>query len=390
MTWNPEIKLPRLRRGKDAAGGGAAIARVRAKGGSSKRHKQLVGVKVGASQLAAAEVVNNGAPQLVRVARAPLPGGVVTAGELREPEALSAALDNFFREHGFPREAVRLGIASNRIGVRSFELSGVEDRRQLANAVVFRAQETLPIPLEEAVLDYQVIRESVEDGVTRRQILLVVAYRELVDRYVAAFDAAGVKLAGIDLEAFGLLRALAAPSSDDTRAGTALVGVALGHERTTFAVSDGRFCQLARVLEWGGALVDGEIARTLGISVGEADEVKRSLSLDGAHVAPLKVSDAEAERAVDAIRRQLPYLARELGSSLRFYQNQEGALPVEEVALTGGTAELPGLAAELERLLGVRVRLADPFARVTGAATPVETGSSHSSLAVPIGLAIED
>src|SRR5581483_5962954 len=116
------------------------------------------------------------------------------------------------RKHRLPRSGVRLGVASNRIGVRIFELSGIEDPRQLDNAIRFRAQETLPIPLDEAVLDYRILSESADgNGVVTRRVLLVVAHRELVERYVVACRKAGIKLSGVDLEPFALLRALASP-----------------------------------------------------------------------------------------------------------------------------------------------------------------------------------
>ena len=60
---------------------------------------------------------------------------------------------------------MRLGISNNRIGVRTFEITGIEDPKQLANAVRFRAQETLPIPLEEAVLEGTLAARRVLDRV---------------------------------------------------------------------------------------------------------------------------------------------------------------------------------------------------------------------------------
>jgi hypothetical protein len=145
-----------------------------------KRTKRLVGLKIGGSQLAAARVVNNGAPELVQVAREPLETGIVVGGELRQPELLAGALRTFFRKHKLPRQGVRLGIANNRIGVRIFEIAGIDDPRQLENAIRYRAQEALPIPIEDAVLDYHVLGERVDDeGQRIRRILLVVAYREL-------------------------------------------------------------------------------------------------------------------------------------------------------------------------------------------------------------------
>src|SRR6266566_3838646 len=181
-------------------------------GARTKRAKKLVGLKIGGSQLAAARIVNNGSPELVQVAREDLDHGLIVGGELREPELLADALRAFFRKNGLPRQGVRLGIANNRIGVRIFEIAGIDDPKQLENAIRFRAQEVLPIPIEEAVLDYQVLGDRVDDeGNTIRRILLVVAYRELIDRYVLACKKAGIRLVGIDLEAFALLRALAAP-----------------------------------------------------------------------------------------------------------------------------------------------------------------------------------
>src|SRR6266545_3759827 len=220
-----------------------------------KGAKRLVGLKVGASQLAAARVSNNGVAELLQVAREPLNPGIVVGGELREPDALAEALKEFFKKNRLPTKGVRLGIANNRIGVRTFEIEGIDDPKQLDNAIKFRAQETLPIPIEDAVLDYQILGEEAgENGQRIQKVLLVVAYRDLVDRYVDACRKAGITLAGIDLEAFALLRALQAPQAGaDGDAQAALVAVAIGHERSTFAVSDGRICEFTRVLEGGGS-----------------------------------------------------------------------------------------------------------------------------------------
>jgi type IV pilus assembly protein PilM len=353
--------------------------------------KQFVGLKIGGSQIAAARVRNGESPELLQAARTPLDHGIVVNGELRDPEALAVALKAFFAEHKLPKRGVRLGIANNRIGVRTFEVTGINDPKQLANAIRFRAQEVLPIPLEEAVLDYQVLSESVtEDGQPLCRVLLVVAYRELVDRYVYACRKAGLQIVGIDLEAFALLRAVAAPH--DTSTGTergALVAVSVGHDRSTFAVSDGRVCEFTRVLEWGGWALNIAIARALDMSPSEVETVKRALSFSGAEQVPDGFTEEQLATAREASRRQLQTFARELVSSLQFYQNQPGSLGIGEIALTGGTAHLPGLGAELERLIGVPVRVVDPLTRVK-VSKKVHEREQVGSLAVAIGLGIED
>ena len=357
------------------------------KGGA--KAKRLVGLKIGGSQIAAARVTNNGHAELLQVARQPLDQGVVVMGELRDPDALAEQLKAFFARHKLPKKNVRLGIASNRIGVRIFDVAGIDDEKALNNAIQFRAQEALPIPLDEAVLDYHVLSESVnEEGQPTRRILLVVAYRELVERYIAACRKAGITLLGIDLEAFAVLRALAAPREDDA-ASAALVAVAVGYDRSTFAVSDGRICEFTRVLEWGGSALNVGLARALDLAPSEVESIKRSLTLDGTGAAPDGLTQEQWAASLDAVRKQVQNFARELVSSLQFYQNQPGSLGIGEIVLTGGTAHLPGLADELQRLIGVRVRVGDPLARLK-VAKKVGSPEQVGSLAVAIGLGIED
>jgi type IV pilus assembly protein PilM len=351
--------------------------------------KRMVGLKIGASQLAAARVANNGAAELLQVARQPLEQGVVVSGEVRDPEALAVALKQFFSRNKLPKKNVRLGIASNRIGVRIFDLDGIEDERQLENAIRFRAQDALPIPLDEAVLDYHILGETTDDeGKISHRVLLVVAYRELVERYVSACRKAGISLAGIDLEAFALLRSLSAPTSDGTETDAAFVAVAVGHDRSTFAVSDGNVCEFTRVIEWGGATLNIAVARALGVAPSEVETLKRLVAFDSP-VVPEGVAPEQYAAAVDAVRKQVQAFARELVSSLQFYQHQPGSLGIGEIVITGGTASLSGLAAELEGLIGVRVRVGDPLARLK-VPKKLDCGPQPGSLAIAIGLGIED
>ncbi|MGH3002213.1 MAG: type IV pilus assembly protein PilM [Gaiellaceae bacterium] len=349
----------------------------------------IVGLEVGATSLKAAQVVNNGGKKLVRIASSPLANGIVDGGEVRDPSALADALRAFFAEHDLPQRGVRLGLANSRIGVRTIEISGIDDELQLENAIGFRAHEMLAVPLDEAVIDYQVLGEEVdEDGAVTRKILLIVAYRDSIDRYLAATDAAGIQLTGIDLEAFALLRAVAEPSVD-AESEVAVVAVSIGHERTTLAISDGRVCQFCRVLEWGGAEISSAVARALKITPDEAEGLKRGLSFAGEAQALGDLPVARVAEALEAARYELQTFVRELLSSLRFYQAQPGSLAIGEIVLAGGTAEMAGLTEELERELGIRVSTADPLRRVE-AGDDVNRLACSGALTVAVGLGIED
>jgi type IV pilus assembly protein PilM len=377
-TKAPKVRAPKLslpkRTPKQKDGGAAAAG----------RHKQVVGLSIGASQLTAAVVVNNGSPKLVKAVTHQLPPEVVAGGEVRDADVLANEIAAFFSEADLPRKNVRLGIGSSRTGVRVFERPAVDDPRQLANAIRFRAYETLPIPIEEAMLDYHVVEETNGPG----RVLLAVAYRDLVDRFAATCSAAKIELIGMDIEAFALLRAVGGeplPAGERTEA--ARVAVSLGHDRTTVAVSDGRLCEFTRVLDWGGARVTAAIERALDVSVEEAERLKRSLDIS-ANATP-DPADERTAKAVEAARREVNALARELASSLHFYQDQVDSLGFAEIIITGGGAHLQGLAEQLEELIGISVRVADPFARV-GSGHGSSSNGQDGALAVAIGLGIED
>jgi type IV pilus assembly protein PilM len=363
----PSFSLPTLRRGGEVS--------------------KIVGLRIGSSQLAAALVNNNGSAEVQQLARSPLERGVVAGGEVRDPDALAQALKRFFTQHRLPRRSIRLGVATNRIGVRMLEVPVMEDSKQLANAIRFRAQEVLPIPLAEAVLDHIVIGDALVDGEPHHRVLLVFAHRDLIDGYVDACNRAGLRLLGIDFDAFALLRALADDPGEAEERGAALIAVSIGHERTIFAVSDGKVCDFARVLEWGGASLDQAIARALEIEPEAAEQLKQVLTLNGElEVEGLSSVQVEAARA--AIRQELQLLARELVSSLQFYQSRPGSLDIGDMLLTGGGAQLDGIDSELGRQLGVPVRLGDPLQRVKlGKDVP---HPASPSLTIAVGLGIED
>ena len=62
-----------------------------------------------------------------------------------------------FGESGLTKR-VRVGIANQRTVLRTLELPPVTDAKELAAAVNFQAQEQVPMPLNNAVLDFHAAR----------------------------------------------------------------------------------------------------------------------------------------------------------------------------------------------------------------------------------------
>ncbi len=363
--------------------------------GGGAKGRRVVGLKIGASQISAAVVVETeGGHELVDLARRPLAAGIVVDGEVKDIDALANALKAFFDEEKIPKKDVRIGLASNRIGVRTFDIVGIDDETRFDNAVRFKAHEVLPVAAHESVLDYRVLEERPnEAGEPTRRVLLVVAPRDQVEPYAEVANRAGIKLAGIDLEALGLLRAFADPKPNAVRAvdDTATVVVSIGHEASTLLVAGGGVCEFTRVFDWGGGTLVEAIATTLEVQPAEASTILKHLSLSG----PGRQFDALDEiaraKALDAVRLRLTPFARELVASLQFYQTQEESLGIGGIVITGGTSHLEGLGEALNEMIGVNVSVGDPLARVISTAElDPAIEAIIGSMAVPIGLAIED
>src|SRR5262249_21616846 len=136
--------------------------------------------------------------------------GVMRDGEVADPIALAEALKALFAEHELPKR-VRLGIAHQRIVVRSLDLDiVVEDPKELAAAVRSAAPDHIPMPMDEAVMDSQSLGTVQTPSGLKSRVVVVAVRREMVERAAAAVQGAGLTLEGIDLSAFGMVRALSA------------------------------------------------------------------------------------------------------------------------------------------------------------------------------------
>ncbi len=178
-----------------------------------KNNQSVVGLDLDPSHIAAAEVSVNGHIAIKRGAVAELRPGILRDGEVTDAPALTEALKTFFAENDLPK-SVRLGVANQRIVVRSLDLPPLEDPKQLDAAVRAEAPDHIPMPMDEAILDYVPLGLVQSVGGPRMRVVIVAARRELIDRLVSATKGAGLKVEGIDLAAFGLVRALASMEED--------------------------------------------------------------------------------------------------------------------------------------------------------------------------------
>ena len=378
------------------------------------RSRNVAGLVVEPGFVAAASVAVNGRLALDQAAVRPLDADVVRDGEVVNVDALAETLRDIWRENsGLPKH-VRIGVANARIVVRVLELPPVEDDKTLAAAVRFQAEQELPIPLDQAVLDFQRLDLIESPTGPKLRCLVVVARRELVTGLLDAARAAGLKPTGVDLSAFGMVRAL--DEGTDPKLYLTIGGL------TNMAVSVDGNCIFTRVTGTSLESIAETLAARCGLPLDEARGWLREAGTKGrtvntpvapvAPAAPVAALDGDGDEdtlAVATLPSELPtevpeaaddsplviargalldgirQIAGEIRSSLDFFHAQSLGTPVvASGVLTGPAASIPGFAEALSTELGLEV-----------VARSVDAGSGAGpvdpyEVTVAAGLAIEE
>jgi type IV pilus assembly protein PilM len=339
----------------------------------SSKNSTVVGLELDPSHVAAAEVTVNGSITVTRGAVAPLAPGVIRDGEVADAQALADTLKALFAEHDLPRR-VRLGVSNQRIVVRALDLPPLDDPKELASAVRVEAPDHIPMPMDEAILDFQPLGKVVNSaGQERSRVVVVAVRREMIDRIVGAARQAGLQLEGIDLSAFAMVRAVG-KTNDDAVLYVNVAGL------INVAVANGSGCLFTRAAAGGLNAMVHTLCERGGLTTEHAREWLKHVGL------ARPVEEIEGDEAIIAATRQVleegaHELADTLRNSLNFYRTQESSERVERGVLTGPVVEIPGFVERLSTALRLPLEPA--------AVEVAEDLPSAALLTVAAGLAVE-
>ncbi len=158
-----------------------------------------------------------------------------------DPTILGAALRRTVNLLGIRPAAVVMGVPRARVVLRTLTVPEISRVDELASLVHFQVAKDLPFRLEEAVIDFRVLRRIVPTGETaptkdpvqasgasgsnKLEVLAAVVRRDEVDSYQKLADAAGFRLVGLGLLPDANARCIQACRLEASRDATALVTV---------------------------------------------------------------------------------------------------------------------------------------------------------------------
>jgi type IV pilus assembly protein PilM len=349
-----------------------------------------VGLDIGTSGVRAAELsFGRGPAVLQRFGQVALPVGAVRDGEVVNPEAVAEAIKHLWATAKFSTKKVILGVANQKVIVRQVDLPYMPEA-ELRKSLPLQASDFIPIPIDQAILDYHPLEVVAGENNTRAlRVLLVAAARDMINATLDAVKRAGLIATQIDLVPFAVLRSLA--QVDETgglggnvRGTEALVDV--GAKVTNIVVHQNGVPRFVRILLMGGDDITDAVSERLGVPFEQAVGVKQQLGMS-----PTRgevVSDHPAARVIEATAGGF---VEEIRGSLDYYLAQPQSAPLQRVVLSGGGARLTGLAQRLAMATRLPVQPGAAMAALRVGKTglsPDQLSYVEPQIAVPVGLAL--
>ena len=310
-----------------------------------------VGVDLGRRTIKVAAVRQGNPPRLLQAASYPTPEGAIDGGTIRNASALATGLRIALRNAGIRRGRAVVGMGGRTALVRTVMLPPMPEE-ELKNAVKWEAERHLPLRIDEAVLDAQVVREVTDDGRRQVEVLMAAVPESDALRYYQIAHDAGLDVAALEVSALALARTLANPD-------TLTAAVDIGADATEIVIAHRALAPVCRSLPIGG----DQLVPNAASSRPETDPPTATTGW---------------QDLLDGVARSIDY-----------FQAQARREKIERVVVTGDGVRFPGIVQMLATELSIPVAVGDPLSRVTVAPeTAARVRDYGASLAVAIGLAL--
>lgn len=334
-----------------------------------------IGLDIGSKSIKVVELSGEGKNFSLRSAGAVGYNGPVIDANLtgdKEVADIAAVIKKLFKDAKIDGKDVSISLPETQVFTRVLQFPLLNDN-EIASAVKWEAEEYIPIPMKDAIVEHQVVERLENASPPQVLVLLIAALRALVENYVGICNKAGLNVIGVETELMSMIRSLAPENK------TTLV-VDFGARSTDIAIAKGIQLYFSRSIPTAGDAFTRAVAQSLGVSVQQAEEYKRTYGLSQNQL------EGKVGRALVPIFK---VVSGEIKKAIHYYQlNIKGDSPTS-VIIAGGSAGLPGIAPMLTELLGMEVTIGTPFSKIKVDADAAKNLANYAPLyATAAGLAM--
>lgn len=324
----------------------------------------FLGIDIGTSSIKLVEFRNEGGrSKLSTYAFVERPTNIIRMDSAQEQGQLAVAIRDLAKRSRASTDRAIAALPSFAVFSSIISLP-VMPKKDLYAAVRWEAKKFVPMPIDEMVLDWRLLKDSDQSkdrkvksvdpaaekpsGPKNLRVLLTAAPKSLVKRYLDVFKTAGLRLANLETESFALERALLGGEP-----GSFMI-VDIGAVATNITITVDSIPLLNRSIDVGGDTITKAIANSLNVDMERAEQFKRDVGIGGSTGASSQIPRA-IEFVITSIVNEIRYV-------FNLYRNQ-GEKPIEKIILAGGSAFLTNLPDYLSRMLSMKVFIGDPWAR---------------------------
>jgi type IV pilus assembly protein PilM len=346
---------------------------------SFKSNPSVVGLDIGSSSVKAVELKPVGEGyELTRLGRASLPSEAIVQGAFLNTGAIVDAIREAVDTAGIRSKSVATAISGHSVIVKKITVQEMS-REALEESIKWEAEQYIPFDVNEVNLDFQILDTARAEG--QMDVLLVAAKKDLLDDYCQVISEAGFQAQVVDVAGFAVENAWEANAASD---GDEVVAIAnIGSQTSNINVVARGVPVFTRDVALGGNLYTEEIQKTLSISFEEAEKIKIG-------EADVRSQDVVPKEVEEAMRQVTSQIVAEIARSLEFYAATAEDGGIGRIVLSGGSAQVSGLAAAFQDRMDVPVEVMSAVERipVADAVDPKLLEDLGPALAVGVGLAM--
>ncbi len=236
----------------------------------------FVGIDIGAHAIKAVEVKGFG-PGLTVTALNSMktPAGAIQAGRIMDPKALGAALKSFLQKNGIRGSKVIASVAGvDGVVVRVIEVPRMTPT-ELKEAMRYEVERSIPFAITDVEMDYQAIDDGPVTDATNpnMEVLFAAAQRDLINRQLTMYQAAGLDVKAVDIEPLAVGRAIVDLSKKGLGNKNVVV-VNAGASVTEVAIFKNGILRFPRSIPIAGDNFTRAISDQLGLTMEAAEDEK--------------------------------------------------------------------------------------------------------------------
>lgn len=310
----------------------------------------MFGLDIGSHSIKAIQLEPEGDRfRLVAAGIIPTPQTGITDSD-QDLASVAQAIKKLVSDTKITAREVNISLPESEVFIRLMQFPHLTDE-EIASAVSWQAESYIPIPTDEANIDFQIVERREPQGQEQGSVdvLLVAAPKSLVGKYIKVAGLSGLTISSVESELIALSRALAPQ-------GRTVLLLDLGEDSSDLGIAKNGQVMLTRSIETGGEALTRAISRGLSVTPQQGEEYKKAYGL---HKKQLEgkvgvVLEPAIRVITDEIKKAMLYYRSELNRSDT----------VSEIILSGGTSAMPELSSFLVGNIGTEVVLGDPFARI--------------------------